>query len=351
MNTHLTDAELQAFAEGRLRTDDLIRADDHLAACADCRSRGAALNDLARASDAVDAALSAKTPHLSDEEIQLMVRGPLEPPHRERLESHLRSCDTCSRQVDDLRSWHGSTARPIPWLALAAAILLAALVPAAIWQLGFRQRAASSVAGLEQLDPRDQAEVRASLESGVGRLPAFIADVTGSRETLMAAAPVPVDSFAPTAPVATGTASDRPRFEWRPLTGADSYVVTVFDERFNEVMRSGAIEQPAWTPDRPLARGRTYVWQIAARRNDQTIVTPAAPMPPAKFHVIDAHSVDVLDRAQSQSSASHLLLGILNMNAGLVDEAVREFDQVAPTDPGADLARRSLERLRAIRGS
>ena len=350
MNAHLTDAELQAFAEGRLRTDDLIRADDHLSGCADCRARGAALNDLPRASDAVATALSAKTPHLSDDEIQLLVRGALEPPHRARLGSHLLSCETCLRQVNDLRSWQAPAARPKRWLALAAAMLLAALLPAAIWQLGLRQKAASSIAGLDRLDPIDQAGVRASLDAGIGRLPEFIDDVTGSRETLMAAAPVPVDSFAPTAPVATGIASDRPRFEWRPLTGADSYVVTVFDERSNEVMRSASIDQPAWTPDRPLPRGRTYVWQVAARRKDQTVVTPAAPMPPAKFHVVDAHVADVLERAQSQPS-SHLLLGILNMNAGIVDEAVRQFNQVEPTDTGAGLARRSLERLRAVRGS
>ena len=39
------------------------------------------------------------------------------------------------------------------------------------------------------------------------------------------------------------------------------------------------------------------------------------------------------------------------MNAGVVDEAIRQFQQVQPTDEGGDLARRSLDRLRLVHAS
>jgi len=350
MSTHLTDVELEKFAEGRLRSDDLMRADDHLAQCAECRARGAALNDLFRSTDAVTSRLTSPGMHLSEEEIHLAASEQLEPSQRATLGRHLHDCATCSQQVDDLRGWSRRPVRRARPLAIAAAILIAALIPTVLWLAHpTRQNESASTAGLAQLSPSDQAPARASLEAGVGRLPDYMNDLTGSRETLMSPAPPTVDAFALVSPVATATADDRPTFQWRPLAGAESYVVTVFDERSNEVTRSAPVDHATWTPDRPLLRDRTYVWQVAARRNNRTIIAPVAPMPPAKFHVVDAHTADVLERVQSQRPEPHLLLGILDMNAGIVDDAIRQFEQVGPTDEGVDLARRSLDRLRLLR--
>lgn len=352
MSTHLTDAELRGFAEGRLPPDVLVRADDHLAQCVDCRARGAVLNDLVRASATMHAGWASAADHLSDEEIQAAATGTLDRARRAAVDRHLGECRTCSQQVEDLRAWSAPPARRWRPLAIAAAVLLAALVPALLWQaLPHRQREQASLAGLTELSAPDQATVHASLDAGVGRLPDFMTDLAGSRETLMSGAPPAEDAFALTSPVATAIASDRPTFRWRPLAGADSYVVTVFDERSNEVARSAPVDQPAWVPDRALPRGRTYVWQVAARRNGQSVIVPAAPTPPAKFYLVGGHIADVLERTQSQWPDSHLLLGILNMNAGIVDEAIRQFEQVGPSDPGADLARRSLERLRLVHAS
>ena len=186
-------------------------------------------------------------------------------------------------------------------LAVAAAILIATLIPAVLWLARpARQHESASVAGLAQLNPSDQAQVRAALDAGVARLPDFIDDLTGSRETLMSPAGPAVDAFALVSPLATGTPADRPTFRWHPLAGAASYVVTVFDEQSNEVMHSAPIGQTSWVPDTPLLRGRTYVWQVAARRSGGTVVAPTAPTPPAKFHVVDAHTAGVLERAQSE---------------------------------------------------
>ena len=352
MSTHLTDAELKAFAEARLRLEDLMRADDHLAQCADCRARGAALDDFDGAIGVIQKAFTSGDRHLSDEEIQLAARGQLHPSERVALQAHLHACESCAQQVEDLRSWSAPTLRPVRRLAFAAAILLAVLIPVALWQArAARQTPERSLAGLAQLESSDQAEVRASLDAGIGRLPAFMDDLTGPRETLMSAPRPAADTFALVSPVATAVASDRPMFRWQPLTGAATYVVTVYDEQANEIARSAPLGEPAWLPDRPLPRERTYIWQVAAQRNTQTVVAPAAPTPPAKFHVVDAHTSAVIAEAQAQRPGSHLLLGILFMNAGIVPDAIRQFEQVGPTDPGSDLARRSLDRLRLVHGS
>jgi hypothetical protein len=67
-----------------------------------------------------------------------------------------------------------------------------------------------------------------------------------------------------------------------------------------------------WMPADPLARGRTYVWQVAAQRASGAITAPAAPAPPAKCHVIDASAADVLERVEAERPQAHFAA-----NAGL----------------------------------
>jgi hypothetical protein len=55
-----------------------------------------------------------------------------------------------------------------------------------------------------------------------------------------------------------------------------------------------------------------------------------------------------LQQIETDHPQSHLLLGILDMNAGIRDAATRHLQQVPPTDSHADVAARSLERLRAL---
>ena len=72
-------------------------------------------------------------------------------------------------------------------------------------------------------------------------------------------------------------------------------------------------------------------------------------MPSVKFHVVDARTAEVLQRMEADHPQAHLLLGVLNMEAGLRDQAARHLLQVRSDDPHADLARRSLERLSTVK--
>ena len=149
-------------------------------------------------------------------------------------------------------------------------------------------------------------------------------------------------------PVGTGTVSDRPRFEWQMALGADGYAVTVFDERSNVIVKSPIITQTNWIPADPLPRSRTYVWQVTAYRGRESITVPATPATPARFHVIDERSAEVLQRIETEHPQSHLLLGILNMDAGIRDAAIKHLQQAPANDAHADVAQRSLKRLQAL---
>lgn len=351
MIPHPSDAELRQFRQSGLPPDLLLQVDDHLAECEDCRRRAAELGNAAARIGELGAQLRFASRHLSDEDVQALVREERPTERRTEALEHLRVCATCAAHVEDVRLWQTREApKASLWRAAVAAALLLAALSAAFWWT--RARGAStdrSLAGIDLLSPDQQAQVRAGLAAGTVTLPAFVTDLNGSREVLMGAPAAPTATFALASPLGTGIASDRPQFEWRPLAGADRYVVTVFDERANEVTRSQPTSELTWTPAQPLARDRTYIWQVTATHGAETIVAPAAPAPPARFHVIDGKTAGMLRRLEADRPTSHLLLGVLNAQAGVIDAAVEHLERVPETDPNAATARRLVDALNAAR--
>src|SRR5262249_14655471 len=147
-------------------------------------------------------------------------------------------------------------------------------------------------------------------------------------------------------PVGTGVASDRPVFEWQPLAGASTYVVSTFDEAGTPIAHSEPVSTTRWVATDALVRDRSYVWQVSTKLDGRDVVMPAAPAPPAKFRVIDAATADLLDRIGRRYPGSHLLLGILDARAGLPRTALLELDQVRAPDDHAAEAQRIADALK-----
>jgi len=78
------------------------------------------------------------------------------------------------------------------------------------------------------------------------------------------------------------------------------------------------------------------------------MTVPAAPAPLARFKVLDAGTAALLEQLERDHSESHVLLGILNLHAGIRAGAERHLKAVPPSDPFYAVARRSLERLAAL---
>ena len=156
-------------------------------------------------------------------------------------------------------------------------------------------------------------------------------------------------SFPLTTPVGKVIQTDRPQFRWRELKDAESYVVTIFDSNFNKVAESPSLRQAAWTTGTPLKRGAVYQWQVTAIKDGQEIKSPVRPAPDARFKVLDVAAANDIAAAKRQSGNSHLLLGILYANAGLIDDAERELQALVQKNPSSDVARRLLNKVRAAR--
>ena len=143
--------------------------------------------------------------------------------------------------------------------------------------------------------------------------------------------------------------SDRPAFRWTRMEGATGYVVEVYDERFKLVSSSPQVTSLSWISPQALPRGHVYSWQVKATRDGQEITSPRPPAPQAKFRVLDQAKVNELTRAKRAYGTSHLMLGLLYAEAGLLNEAEAELRLVRRANPDSEIARNLMRQIQAIR--
>lgn len=387
MDEHLSGERLEAYVRRALPATEVLAADDHLAACEACRARlsGDAVAALARLRTSLH---PGRAEHPAYEELAAYVDDALGDVETEIVEAHLEGCGPCAAEAGGLRDVRAElrpqheyrpSPRPVavagagprwrPVLQLAAALVLVAL--AAWYAAGLRggvsteqARAIASpapadagltdagrrialddrggVTGLESFAPAVQERVAAALATG--RM--AIADesaLAGTRGQLMG--PTSASSaFGPVSPVGAVIEPAQPLFRWQALPGASRYQVTVLAADLTLVAESPALRTTEWTPPRPLERGQSYTWQVSAQADGRRVVAPAPPEPDARFRVLDAPRADALADARGRRE-SHLVLGVLYAEGGLVEEARREMSALAEANPGSVLARRLLASL------
>lgn len=140
--------------------------------------------------------------------------------------------------------------------------------------------------------------------------------------------------------------SDRPAFRWTRFEGASNYVVEVYDEQFKLVTSSPQITTLSWTTTQSLPRGQMYSWQVKAVKDGQEITVPRPPAPQAKFRVIDQGRMNEIARARRAYGSSHLTLGLLYAEAGLLREAEQEFRLLQKANPQSEIVRKLLRQVR-----
>ncbi len=348
MNGHLSETEIRAYTQGQLSPQALLSADEHLPACDACRARAATIAGLGPALERLESDLHALGSHLSDDEVQLLADERLPAHDLQRAKAHVSECTVCARQLADLQGLKDDRSPRLTYYAAAAAVLLAVVVPA-FWFMSSPSEPVGqpAIAGMDSVPAASQIVVRTALQAGLAEPPPLLQQLEGRREALMGEAAT--QPFRVQAPVATAIATDRPTFEWTAVSGQSRYVVAVFTEDLRPVARSPQLAETRWTPDQPLERDRTYVWQVTADQDGRTITVPAPPEPQAKFRVLDQQTASLLERTATEHPTAHLLLGILYANAGVRREAEAYLRQVTPDDPHATASRRrTLERLQTI---
>jgi anti-sigma factor RsiW len=149
-------------------------------------------------------------------------------------------------------------------------------------------------------------------------------------------------------PVGDVLLSDRPTFRWSNMEGGSGYVVEVYDEQFKLVASSPQLNGLSWSATQALPRGSVYSWQVKATKDGQEITSPLPPAPQAKFRVLDRTKAAELAQVKRAYPSSHLTLGLLYAEAGLLKDAEREFRLLRNANPNSDLARTLLRQVQAL---
>ena len=203
-----------------------------------------------------------------------------------------------------------------------------------------------NLSGADHLPPAYQQLIRRALTGQeLGRSP-LLAGLTAPGDKPRGGGEVRRVEFSVIEPVGSVTLSDRPTFRWSQLNGATGYVVEVYDDRFGLAATSPQITDHSWTAPQPLKRGEIYYWLVKAVKDGRELKAPRAPAPQAKFRILDAARTSELAQARRAYASWRLILGLLYAQAGLLDEAEREFRVLQENNPNSEQVQRWLKQVR-----
>ena len=200
--------------------------------------------------------------------------------------------------------------------------------------------------GLGDLDEWSQKAVQGALAGETLAKPKVLDDLSSPNIKLLGE-PSNENLLALISPLSIVLTEERPTLRWKALSGATSYVVSVFDENFNRVAQSPPRSNPNWTIAEPLQRGRIYSWEVTAVREGKEVTAPAAPAPRAQFKVLEAEKLNALTKLKQRKPVSHLALGLMYARIGLTAEAAGEFRVVVKENPDSAVAKKLLRTVQA----
>jgi hypothetical protein len=404
---HLSQKQVEDYSLHQLGAAELLAVSDHLGACEVCRVRveGAlsgdvaflALHDEAFSENGLDSA------HLTAGQTADYVDQSLAGEALQMVDDHLSGCEHCALAVADLRAFRNEIAPsldrrygpvseggwrqrfaslfkvgPVPAFGAAAlAVLVVATIAWLVWRTQGEKApevvaVSSPTPPVSQpspspepsLQPPPAQEVVAQLNDGevppayqnrvkevltsqrIGRS-SQLQGLTRPSSTLMGSNNQP--EFSVLEPTGSVSLTDRPAFRWSEMEGATGYVVEIYDDQFKLAASSPQLTNRSWTIPQPLPRGKVYSWQVKAIKDGQEITWPRPPAPQAKFRILEAGKANELARARRAYSSSHLTLGLLYADAGLLREAEHEFRLLLRANPNSPLARTLLRQVQSLR--
>ena len=374
---HLTRNELEAYVGRRTGADELLATSDHLANCASCRALLTEFAEELRTTPADDG-----DDELRYEQLAAAVENDRDPLTRREVERNLANSPAARRELADLARFRDqmnalpprrfdieATSPPsgsgsfFRWaLPLAAVISLG--VGGLWWSITLRQMAEPLVRlrdGNNELvlgpNGRSRAlrDLPAALQDAIAdayrtRTLALAPDIRelAGREQVLAGPGDDRRRLRVLAPVATAVRDGMPKFVWSALPEASAYRINIVEEASGKVIASEQLppDQTEWTPAQPLRAGERYEWEVQAIGATGVLAkSPAPPEPEARFQVISEAKRLELEAEERLARGSHLVMGVANARAGLVNEALREFRKLSEENPNAEFPRQLLEQL------
>jgi hypothetical protein len=204
---------------------------------------------------------------------------------------------------------------------------------------------AGNVSGLDQISQDTRREIAEAVKSENINKPETVTELAGATIILRGTDKEP--TFKLRSPARTVILSDRPSFQWEPLSGATSYRVSVGDLNGHEVTRSDQLssDRTIWIPSSPLRRGEIYVWEVEATVDGKKVVSPGTSETQMKFKVLSDQNARELE--QLKKTNSHLGLGVFYAREGMLIEAEREFQILIHDNPKSTVLRQLLKQIQS----
>lgn len=211
-------------------------------------------------------------------------------------------------------------------------------------QVGIDDR--GNLVGLDNFPHRDM--VKAALITEQAANLVAVSGV-GSQASVLRSGPDEGPGFALLGPVGKVIFSTKPTLSWSPLEGAGEYRVEIYDSNFSLVASSPPLTANSWTVPNALDRGQIYSWHVTATKDGAQVKTPVPPAPEAKFKTLDPKLAADVTAARKDYRGSHLALGVLYAQSGMLDEAEREFIALVRANPQSETASKLLANVRAAK--
>jgi len=208
---------------------------------------------------------------------------------------------------------------------------------------------AGRVTGLESLPSSERELIETALKSGEAMVAPEIAELIADADASRSGEPRQnPDAFPLLSPLDVAVLADQPTFHWQRLNGAESYLVAVYSADYRQVAASPALTATSWIAP-ALERGKVYTWQVKAQKDGREVTAFAPSMAEARFRVLDQTQAAQIRQAQSRYNGSHLTLGALYAQAGLLDEAEAEFRALRRANPNSPVAQKLLDNVKKLR--
>ena len=383
---HLTEDQVHRYLEKRLTRTERLLVSEHLSACAQCRTQVTLNPDFQRfATDGISALTGATgkrkayrlpfrrltgTERLAvDMRVHLCPSMVADGQRNEAMEPQwtisLERMGSLWRRVFRGRNWGLMTGAAAATAVLLVVVWFGQFPGERSGLLTIRDAdkilkiGAHGIVGSYLSRSAESLQLNAELARMVNQ-----GEITTPRAILaLRGEPSQVKGSAPTndvrkmqCPVGTAIDTATPVFQWAARSKATGYVVSVTanDRTGREVARSEVI--PAsdaetslyhWRlpESTPLERGETYRWHVIALVNDNGAHLTTNDESAGKFSVLSKNESENLAALKANAGGSQLVAGLLDLQAGLLDDAEKQFDGLRLSENQTDEGKAFLEKM------
>jgi hypothetical protein len=374
MPEHLNQAQLEGYRNRTLALGELVAVDSHLGGCGACRSALAELADGSSTASMLSGIDQARFRHLSYEQMDDWVEDRMDAASRELVMAHIGTCLACARQLIAYQEYAPKMAEPIrtaatqpmqvkesfwaflkqPQYALGAAALVALFVVAPWNKHSAPPETGAIIApsstAVESTIPPQTTPVESPLTNAalntteLDTLPDSLR--VGAKEVIVASdsAPRPASLKGLESngdamleyPLAEVVAETQPVLRWKAF--GDTYDVSLSDAR-GLISRRGGLKDTRWTPPSALLRDHVYTWEVESGGQKHS----------GKFRVLGENQRQELEKVRAEHGNSHLVIGAVSEQLGLLTPAKQEFEAMEKDSTQAQQAAKLLSHIEALR--